>query len=318
MYPYTLVIHGGAGAIERAKIPADLAAAYRAALTEVLETAGAVLSGGGTSVDAVELAVALLEDNPLFNAGHGAVFTAAETHELEAAIMDGSSGRAGGVVCVRHVRNPIRLARRVMECTPHVLLAGEGAEAFAREQALPLVPAGYFSTDRRRQQLEGDRNKMEAARLSLSEDFLFDKVRSREPFGTVGAVALDMAGNLAAATSTGGMSNKRPGRVGDSAVIGAGCYADNATCAVSTTGHGEYFLRGVVAYDIAARIGYLGATPQAAAHYVICDKLTRVGGRGGAIALNRKGEFAMPFNSAGMYRGYINSGRQATVAIHAD
>lgn len=319
MTPYTLLIHGGAGAIDKAAMPAELDREYRSALTAILIAGERLLAAGASSLDAVERAVELLEDNPLFNAGHGAVFNAKAAHELEATIMEGATLRAGGVLGLRHIRNPIKLARRVMEHTPHVMLAGEGAETFAASQGIELVAPEYFSTERRRRQLENDQRKAGAAHISLSEDIaVAHPAPSREPFGTVGAVALDQAGNLAAATSTGGMSNKWPGRVGDSAVIGAGCYADNATCAVSATGHGEFFLRHVVAHEIAARIAYLRSTPQQAAEHVVLDKLAKLGARGGVIVLDRMGQFAMPFNSAGMYRGSLRAGEKPRVAIYAE
>jgi beta-aspartyl-peptidase (threonine type) len=317
MPPYTLLIHGGAGALERDSMPANLERDYHAALSVTLRAGAKVLHDGGSSLDAVELAVALLEDSLLFNAGRGAVFTSAGTHELEASIMDGATLRAGGVLGLRHVANPIKLARRVMEHTPHVLLAGEGAEAFATEQGFSPVPVSYFFSGHRLRQLEADQRRPGAAGLSLSEDATAYPP-AHDPTGTVGAVALDAEGNLAAATSTGGMSNKWPGRVGDSAIIGAGCYADNATCAVSATGHGEMFLRHVVAHDIAARIAYLHHTPEQAAGHVVLEKLVQVGGRGGVIVLDRAGRFAMPFNSAGMYRGSIRAGEDPQVAIYAD
>jgi beta-aspartyl-peptidase (threonine type) len=319
MPAFTLLIHGGAGMIEREAVPPDLEREYRSALEATLRAGAEVLRAGGSSLDAVEVAVTLLEDNPLFNAGRGAVFTSAGTHELEASIVDGATLRSGGVFGLRHVANPVKLARRVMEHTPHALLGGDGAEAFAREEGFPARPQKYFSTERRRLQLENDRQLMGAAGLALSEDAAtYAAAPAHDPTGTVGAVALDRAGNLAAATSTGGMSNKRPGRVGDSAIIGAGCYADNATCAVSATGHGEMFLRHVVAHDIAARVAYLGQTPREAAGTVVLKTLVRAGGRGGVIVLDRHGNFAMPFNSSGMYRGSVRAGEEPQVAIYPE
>ena len=289
---------------------------YRDSLEAVLRAGEALLAQGASSLDVVEHAVKLLEDDPLFNAGRGAVFNAAGRHELEASVMDGATRRAGGVIGIRRVRHPVELARRVMERSPHVLLAGESAEHFARQQNLEIVAPEYFSTERRRQQLE--RDQQASGRLSLSEDVTASPVVSGHPFGTVGAVALDRAGDLAAATSTGGMSNKWPGRVGDSAIVGAGCYADNATCAVSGTGQGEHFLRNVVAFDIAARIAYLRETPAEAADHVVFQKLLGGGGRGGVIVLDGMGRFAMPFNSAGMYRGYVRAGEAPRTAIYAE
>lgn len=295
-----LGVHGGAGTILPEHITDEQEAAYRAALTDALTRGYAVLSEGGSSLDAVETALRLLEDSPLFNAGKGAVFTNAGTVELDASIMDGRTHQAGAVAAVRQVRNPISLARRVMQQSPHVMLVGEGAEAFAREQGEVLVPNEYFHTDHRRRQLD-DAKQHEAAKEGKH--------------GTVGAVALDRDGNLAAGTSTGGMTNKRYGRVGDSPIIGAGTYADNETCAVSSTGWGEYFIRGVIAYDIAAMMRYAGLSVVEAANAVIHGKLTDAGGTGGVIALDRSGRLSMPFNTPGMYRGYVEENGTVHVAI---
>jgi len=305
---FGIVVHGGAGTILREKMTSELEAEYRGKLAEALRAGFAVLDSGGEALDAVEAAVLVFEDCPLFNAGRGACFTAEGTHELDASVMDGRDRGAGAVAGVRHVRNPILLARRVMQASGHVMLAGEGAEQFAVHEGLELVEPGYFSTERRWQQLEAAR-AAEEEKTTLSED------ATEKKFGTVGAVALDRAGNLAAGTSTGGMTNKRFGRIGDSPVIAAGTWADNATCAVSCTGHGEYFIRAAAAYDVAARMRYGGALLGDAAHAVVHDNLLPMGGRGGLVALDREGNYAMPFNSAGMYRGALMVGREMQVAI---
>ena len=273
---------------------ARLEAEFRAGLADALRAGHAVLEGGGTSLDAVVAAVVALEDSPLFNAGRGAVFNAAGKHELDAAVMDGATEKAGAVAGATRVKNPVLAARAVMENTPHVLLTGAAADRFARDAGLTLVSARYFSTPARAVALA-------RARLRAEQD-------AAERHGTVGAVALDRSGNLAAATSTGGYTNKMAGRVGDSPVIGAGTYAANATCAVSGTGSGEHFIRAVLAYDVAARMRYLGEPLSTAARRALA-RVTALGGDGGLIALDRKGTVAMPFVSEGMYRGYARAGR---------
>lgn len=325
-----LAIHGGAGAMARAQATDEMREAYETALARVLQDAGRVLEQGGSALDAVTEAVRLLEECPLFNAGHGAVFTSAGTHELDASIMDGRTLNAGAVANLRTVRNPVLAARAVMERSQHVMFVAEGAEAFAREQGLECVDPSFFSTPLRREQLErvqrsGDQHtaldhdagSTDAVPLSFPRapqgTAPLDEDRK---LGTVGAVALDVHGNLAAATSTGGMTNKRPGRVGDSPIIGAGCYADNRTCAISTTGSGEMFIRMVVAHDIAARMEYTGASLEAAAHYVVHEKLPRIDGRGGLVAVDAHGNVSMPFNTEGMYRGLIRAGQAPVVAIY--
>ena len=280
---YGLVIHGGAGSTGPSLTP-EREAAVAATLDAALDAGYAVLDTGGTSLDAVEVAILVLEDSPLFNAGRGAVYTHEETHELDAAIMEGAERRAGAVAGVRRVKNPIRLARLVMERSPHVLMAGEGAEAFGVAHGIEMVDPSYFDTPER----------LEALRRAIAKDSL----------GTVGCVALDRHGNLAAATSTGGMTNKRFGRIGDVPLIGAGTFADNATCAVSATGHGEWFIRYAVAHDIAARMAYRGDRLERAAHDVVMEQLAALDARGGVIALDAKGRFAMPFNTEAMSRGY--------------
>ncbi len=307
-----LVIHGGAGTILRTQMTAELEKQYREALSRALQTGYSILKKNGTSLDAVEAVVRFMEDAPLFNAGKGSVFTHDGRNEMDASIMDGKTGKAGAVAAVTILKNPISAARAVMEKSKHVMLAGRGAELFATEQGLEIVDPSYFWTERRWKQLHDELRK-EREGKQHSEIFNPEGLT----IGTVGAVAVDSQGNLAAATSTGGTTNKRFGRVGDSPVIGAGTFADNETCAVSGTGHGEYFLRYVVAYDVAALIKYKGLTPADASEQVI-RKLKHVGGEGGVIVLDRKGNFAMPFNTAGMYRGYVGADGVPHVEIYGD
>lgn len=301
---YAIAIHGGAGTLPRAAMTPQRDQAYRAGLAAALDAGYAVLDGGGTSLDAVTTAVRILEDDPLFNAGRGAVLTADGIAELDASIMDGRTLAAGAVAGLRHVRNPIELARAVMEHSSHVMLIGGGAEEFALERGMAPVPNEYFHTETRRLQLQralpgggGPVNELSA-------------------LGTVGAVALDQDGNLAAATSTGGMTAKRYGRVGDSPIIGAGTYADNAGCAVSATGHGEFFIRTVVAHDICARVAYAGATLAEAADAVVMGRLRQMGGEGGIIAVDARGNVVMPFNSEGMFRGARSADGRREIAIY--
>ena len=297
--PYGLVIHGGAGTITRENMSTEKEAEYISKLTAAIKTGYAILEIGGSSIDAVEATIKVMEDSPLFNAGKGAVFTGAGTNELDASIMDGATLQAGAVAGVKTVKNPISAARKVMEKTWHVLLAGEGADAFAKEQELDIVDNSYFHTEHRFKSL------------------IKAKEKEIEKHGTVGCVALDKKGNLAAGTSTGGLTNKRWGRVGDSPIIGAGTYASNKTCAVSGTGQGEYFIRGSVAFDIAAQMDYEKKSVQTAAQAVI-DKLTERGGTGGVIVMDSKGNIAMSFNTEGMYRGfYLNDG-ELNVKIYKD
>ena len=302
----SIAIHGGAGVISRASMSAENERAYRADLERALDAGYAVLEKGGASLDAVVASVRILEDSPYFNAGHGSVFSHAGINELDAAIMDGATQKAGAIAGVRHVRNPIELARMVMERTPHVLLSGEGAEEFALEQGVTLVPGSYFYTERRWKQLE-DAQKSERT-ASIEDDISY--------FGTVGAVAHDRNGNLAAATSTGGMTNKRWGRIGDSPIIGAGTYADNATCAVSATGSGEYFIRAVVAHEICARVRLSGVTAAEAARDVIHGKLKEIGGDGGVIVVDSNGALSLEFNTEGMFRAARDSGGRREIAIY--
>jgi len=327
-----LAIHGGAGAMAREEASIAVRETYQQALREILSTAGRMLDDGGTALDAVTEAVRLLEECPLFNAGRGAVLTSEGTHELDAAIMDGRTLSSGAVANLRTVRNPILAARAVMERSQHVLFVAEGAEAFARAQGLECVEPSFFSTPERRAQLERlqrtnagqtalDHDGVPAARSAVPLSFSGGTQGSApldedRKLGTVGAVALDMHGNLAAATSTGGMTNKQPGRVGDSPIIGAGCYASNRTCAVSTTGTGEMFIRLVAAHDIAACMEYAGASLDDAANRVIHEKLPLIEGSGGLIAVDAHGNVSMPFNTEGMYRGFIRTGQAPVVAIY--
>lgn len=308
---FGIVLHGGAGTMRKENLTAEMEAAYREKLAEALQVGYGILKNGGSSLDAVEQTIHILEDSPLFNAGKGAVYTHEGTHELDASIMDGRTRNAGAVAGVQRVRHPISLARQVLENSPHVMLSGAGAEAFAAQQGLELVDPAYFHTERRYRQLQKALEK--AAAESVPSSVL--QPEADHKFGTVGVAALDRQGNLAAGTSTGGMTNKRFGRIGDSPVIGAGTYADNRTCAVSATGHGEYFIRAVVAYDISALMAYRGMTLQQAADKVVMKKLVELGGEGGIIAIDKHGNIAMPFNTPGMYRGYIDRNGQAVVKI---
>jgi beta-aspartyl-peptidase (threonine type) len=307
-----LVIHGGAGTIERSEMTPERERQYRAGLDRALAAGYAVLKRGGSSLDATEAAVRVLEDDPHFNAGKGAVFTSAGTNEMDAAIMDGKTLMAGAVASLRHIKNPVGLARLVMEKSGHVMMDGEGAEAFAKENGVEFVDQKYFYTQERWEALQ----KIKAAEKNRTGDagkvFV---ITDQDRHGTVGAVALDQNGNLAAATSTGGTTNKRTGRVGDSPVIGAGTYANNATCAVSATGDGEYFIRGTVGHDISALMEYRGMPLKEAAQTVL-DKVAKLGGSGGLIAIDRQGNIALPFNTSGMYRGYVGPDGKFVVEIY--
>ena len=314
-----IAIHGGAGTMSRDSAAAAQQAAYHDALRSVLLPPQQLLAAGGSALDAVMLAVELLEDCPLFNAGHGAVFTHDETHELDAAVMDGATLRAGAIACVSRVRRPVRAARAVMENSDHVLFAGAGAEAFARRQGLEMVEPSYFSTEARREQLKralgADRAVLDHDGAALAFRTPPPPLEERGKMGTVGAVAVDARGNVAAATSTGGMTNKQPGRVGDTPLIGAGTYADNATAAISCTGTGEMFIRLAVAHDICARMRYAGLSLERAAGVVVQEALPAIGGRGGLVAVDRHGNVSMPFNTEGMYRGYARVGEPVHTAI---
>ncbi|HLA94695.1 MAG TPA: isoaspartyl peptidase/L-asparaginase [Pyrinomonadaceae bacterium] len=305
MSKIALAIHGGAGTIDKSSMTPELEQEYRGGVESALRTGWTILEKGGRSFNAAEAAVCSLEDFALFNAGRGSVFTHEGKNEMDAAIMDGANLKAGAVAFVRNVKNPIKLARLVMERTEHVLLAGDGADVFAEEIGVELADNTYFYTDHRWKQLE---EAIAAGRVQLDH-------AAQKPIGTVGAVACDASGNLAAATSTGGMTNKKFGRVGDTAIIGAGTYADD-TCAVSCTGHGEYFMLGVTAYDLAARMKYKGLHLEAAADETI-DRLTTLGGEGGLIAVDAQGNIVLPFNSEGMYRGYARERQNLSIEIYS-
>lgn len=314
-----LAIHGGAGAVHRSRITAEKEQEYEAALHEVLQEGQKDLAAGASALEVVERAVKRLEDTPLFNAGKGAVYTSAGTHELDASIMDGATLMAGAVAQLRHVRNPIEAARAVMESGQYVFLSGSSADEFAREAGLTMVAQEYYGTEERLEQLRAVQ-KVGGMRLVLDHDAADmvsgDPIRASTKFGTVGAVACDAQGNLAAANSTGGITNKKPGRIGDSAVIGAGCYADNGTAAVATTGTGETFIRAAVAYDICALMRYSGMSLEEAAEHVIMEKQASLGGQGGLVAVDSHGNVTMPFNTAGMYRGYVRLNGTRHVAIY--
>src|SRR6185437_7004980 len=292
---YSIAIHGGAGAVPRQNLSAERERQYRDGLATALDLGYAILEKAGSSLDAVTAAVRALEDNPWFNSGRGAALTREGAAELDAAIMEGRQQRAGAVAAVQHVKNPVELARRIMEKSRHVLLVGAGAEEFALEEGLALVPNVYFRTEERRAQLESERRGQPVSDLIPSSQ------------GTVGAVAFDAAGDLAAATSTGGMTNKRQGRVGDSPIIGAGTYAKNGVCAVSATGHGEFFIRAVAAYHICAAVEYRRLSLEEAAREMLHGILRRLGGQGGIIGIDSGGHIVMDFSTQGMFRGARDS-----------
>jgi beta-aspartyl-peptidase (threonine type) len=303
---FAIAIHGGAGTLPRADMSAEAESNYRAGLKEAIDAGFTVLQSGGSSLDAVTRAVVLLEDNPLFNAGKGAVFTLDGRNELDASIMDGNTLMAGAVCGVTRIRNPVELARAVMERSEHVMLAGAGAEEFAAASGISFVPQSYFYTPERWRQLErirGGDGRLSA--LTISH------------VGTVGAVALDDRGRLAAATSTGGMTGKRYQRIGDSPIIGAGTYADDRSCAVSATGHGEVFIRTVVAHDICARMRFGGRSVGEAVREVVLGELPPLGGEGGVIAIDARGEIAIEFNSEGMFRASRKQGSELQIGIYA-
>jgi beta-aspartyl-peptidase (threonine type) len=303
---FAIAIHGGAGTLSRDEMTPAQEKEYRAGLDEALNAGYAVLARGGSSLDATVTAVRVLEDNPLFNAGRGAVLNRDGMAELDASLMDGRTLSAGAVTGLQHVKNPIELARLVMEKSPHVMLVGAGAEEFAKTQGVDMVPNEYFRTPSRQRQLE------RSLRGALARE------NELEAFGTVGAVALDLKGDLAAATSTGGMTGKRWGRVGDSPIIGAGTYANNASCAVSATGHGEYFIRTVVAHDICARVEYLKVPLATAVDTVLNGRMKELGGNGGVIAIDTRGEIVLEFNTEGMFRGLRTSQGRHEAAIYRE
>jgi beta-aspartyl-peptidase (threonine type) len=309
---FGIAVHGGAGTILRSLMTPEKEALYIKGLQEAIDAGHKILISGGSSVDAVEAAVMVLENFPLFNAGKGAVFTNKGTHEMDASIMDGKTLEAGAVSGISNVQNPVALARLIKEKSGHVFLCGSEAETFAKLMQLPFQPDDYFYEEGRYKQWQ---------EVKDSDGYQLDHtVNSGEgkKFGTVGAVALDLHGNIAAATSTGGMTNKRFGRVGDSPMIGAGTYANNHTCAVSCTGHGEYFIRAVVAYDISCLMEYKGYTLKQACDYVVKDKLVKFGGEGGLIAIDTLGNIELPFNSEGMYRGYKKGDTDTVIKIYED
>ncbi len=308
-----IAIHGGAGAITRTALSAEKEQEYIQALSGIVAAGQQILAQGGSALDAVTEAVRLLEECPLFNAGKGSVFTHQGTHELDACVMDGRTCDAGAVAGVSRIRNPILAARAVLENSQHVLFAGEGAEKFATAHGLEMVAPDFFFTQSRFDQLH--RAQAELGRVLLDHDGA-EPIDPDSKFGTVGAVALDALGNLAAATSTGGMTNKQAGRVGDTPIIGAGCYANNATVAVSSTGTGEIFMRGVAAYDVSALMEYAGLSLQQASDRVVMEKLLAMGGSGGMIAIDSQGNVALPFNSEGMYRGFGYVGDAPSVGIY--
>jgi beta-aspartyl-peptidase (threonine type) len=306
---FGLAIHGGAGTITRATMSEEKEKAYRAALAEALKAGYDILKAGGSSVDAVAAAIVVMEDSPLFNAGRGAAFNAGGQIELDAAIMDGKTQKAGAVSAIRTTKNPILVARAVMDRTGHVMLTAEGAEAFAKAQGFEVMSQEYFFTPNRWESLKKEQDRIRNNRPESEST-------EERKHGTVGAVALDKAGNLAAGTSTGGYTNKMAGRVGDSPVIGAGTYAANDACAVSATGHGEFFMRMVVAHDIASRMRYSGMSLNDAAHDIVMNKLKAIDASGGVIAIDAAGNVAMPFNTEGMYRGQVGPDGEFKVEIY--
>ena len=316
---FAIAIHGGAGNLVKMKLTPEEEESYKQAIDAALAAGSAILANGGTSIEAVEAAITSLEDCPLFNAGKGAVFTHDGHNDLDAAIMNGENLECGAVAGVRHIKNPIRLARRVMEKSEFILLQSEGAEEFAKEQGIEWVDTSYFFTQHRWDQLqeaiEDDKTELDHSEKKKAS---IDSKPREEKFGTVGCVALDVHGNIAAGTSTGGLTNKRYGRIGDSPLIGSGTYADNSTCAVSCTGKGEDFIRLNVAHDIASMMRYAGADVLAACDSVVMKKLKDIKGRGGCIAMDCAGNIAMPFTTTGMFRGSIDVNGQKKIALYED
>ena len=316
MQKISIAIHGGAGTILKEDMTSELEEAYRHGLSEALEAGYAVLEMGGTAVNAVKAAVVILEDNPFFNAGKGAVFTKKGVNELDAAIMDGSTLNAGAIAGVRNIRNPVELAEEVMLHSGHIFLSGKGANDFAIKQGIKLEPDEYFFSQYRYDQWREIRDS-DLYQLDHKNEKLFGLMKDKK-FGTVGAVACDFKGNIAAATSTGGMTNKQFGRIGDTPIIGIGTYANNKTCAISCTGHGEIFIKAVAAYDVSCLMEYKNFTLQQACEEVVLKKLVAMKGEGGLIGIDAKGNAALVFNSAGMYRGLKNSDGEFLVAIYGD
>ena len=314
---FAIVIHGGAGTILKKNMTPEQEAEYSAKLEEAIRIGYTILNNGGTSLDAVEKTINILENSPLFNAGKGAVFTHEGTNELDASIMDGKTLNAGASAGTKTVKNPIGLARRIMDNSPHVMMVREGAETFAKEQGLEIVDPTYFYTEKRMNSLKRVKAREEKKEVDIKTAFYDSDIKDSK-FGTVGCAALDKDGNLAAGTSTGGMTNKRWGRVGDSPIIGAGTYANNNTCAVSSTGWGEFFIRGMVAHDISALMDYKGLSLKEAAQEVIQKKLPDLGGDGGIIAVDKNGNMVMEFNTAGMYRATMNDKGELSVKIYKE
>lgn len=312
---FGIVIHGGAGTILKENMSDSLEQAYKDKLEEAIKTGHEILANGGTALEAVQRTINVMEDSPLFNAGKGAVFTNEGKNELDSSIMDGKTLNAGAAAGVTNVRNPINLAYEVMTNSEHVLLSGKGAEEFAKEQGLEIVDPEYFYTENRFKSMERAR---ERAKEKSNKTAFYDPFVKDEKFGTVGCAALDKNGNLAAGTSTGGMSNKKYNRIGDAPIIGAGTYANNKTVAISSTGWGEYFIRGVVAYDISAMMEYKGVSLKEATHEVIQNKQPELGGSGGIIAIDNKGNVSMEFNTAGMYRATMNANGDLEIGIYEE
>jgi beta-aspartyl-peptidase (threonine type) len=310
---FSIIIHGGAGSIRRDKMPKEKETEYRQKLEEAIRVGYTILENGGTSLDAVQNTINILEDSPLFNAGKGAVFTHEGINEHDASIMEGKTLNAGASAGTKTVKNPINLARAVMDNSPHVLLSREGAETFAAEQGIEIVEPSYFSTEKKLKSLK----RVKASENNKVASF-YDSDLQDSKFGTVGCAALDKHGNLAAGTSTGGMTNKRWGRIGDSPIIGAGTYANNNTCAVSSTGWGEFFIRGMVAHDISALMEYKGLTLKEAAHLVIQKKLPELGGDGGIVAIDKNGNMVMEFNTQGMFRATMNDKGKLYIGMFKD
>lgn len=315
---FSIIIHGGAGTILKKNMTPEKEAAYKAKLEEAIRVGYNILKNGGSSLNAVEKTINIMEDSPLFNAGKGAVFTNAGTIEHDASIMNGKTLNAGASAGTTTVKNPINLARAVMEKSPHVMLSGKGANTFAEEQGLQVVEPDYFYTERRFKSLKYIKDKEKTELDHDTKVSFYDADIKNSKFGTVGCAALDKHGNLAAGTSTGGMTNKRWGRIGDSPIIGAGTYANNKTCAVSSTGWGEYFIRGMVAYDISALMEYKGLSLKDATKEVIQKKLTELGGTGGIVAIDKNGNMIAEFNTAGMYRASMNDKGELTIGIYND
>jgi len=316
---FAIIIHGGAGTILKKNMSAEKETAYKSKLEEAIKIGHAILKNGGTSQEAVMKTIQVMEESPLFNAGKGAVFTHEETNELDASFMDGKTLNAGAVAGVTNVKSPIELAIKIMTDSDHVMLSGKGASIFAKEKGLEIVDPSYFYTEKRFKSLQRIKDRTKTA---LDHDdkkaAFYDADIKNAKFGTVGCVALDKAGNIAAGTSTGGMTNKRWGRIGDSPIIGSGTYANNLTCGVSSTGWGEYFIRGQVAYDISAQMEYQNKPLKEATKDVIQNKLTKLGGTGGIVALDKNGNLSFEFNTAGMYRASMNDKNELIVKIYKE